>query len=237
MRSIVRITIVGIGLLSIGAAQSRAQDLVGHYPGQAMFRASAGAFEPDGDSEYWDEKELDFFADASEFEDFTLSVDLLYFVSARTGVLLSVGGWEGEQTQSYREFVDPQGGEITHLTRHDQAWLDLGVVFHLLSRRAALMPYVGAGGSLVSWELEEEGEFIDFALQPALIFRDTFLSSGEAFGYFFLLGVEIPVGRSVGLFAEARWRSADDELDEDFAGLGTLDLSGRSVSAGVSVSF
>ncbi|MDX1643384.1 MAG: hypothetical protein R3244_03390 [Thermoanaerobaculia bacterium] len=237
MRSIVRIVIVGLGLLATGAAQSRAQDPVGHYPGEAMLRASAGAFEPDGESEYWDEKEIDFFADANEFEDFTLSVDFLYFVSARTGVLFSVGGWEGEQTQSYRDFVDAQGGEISHLTRHDQAWLDLGVVFHLLSRRAALMPYVGAGGSLVSWELEEDGEFIDFAPQSSVIFRDTFLASGEAFGYFFLLGVEIPVGRSVGLFAEARWRRADDELDEDFAGLGALDLSGRSISAGVSVSF
>lgn len=237
MRANMRMVIVGIVVISLGAVPSRAQERLGHYPGEGLFRASAGAFEPEGDSQYWEEKELDFFADASEFEDFTFAVDFLYFLSARTGVLLSVGGWEGEQTQSYRDFVDSQGDEITHLTRLDQAWLDLGVVFHLLARRAALMPYVGAGGSVVSWELEEDGDFIDFGLEPELVFRDTFVSSDEAFGYFLLVGVEIPLTSNAGLFAEGRWRWADDELDGDFAGLGTLDLSGRSISAGVSISF
>lgn len=226
-----------IGPMLVLGAQARAQEPLGHYAGEGVFRASLGSFEPRGDSEYWQEKEEDFFADAGEFEDFVFDADFLYFISGRTALLLSVGGWEGEQTQSYRDFVDQQGREITHLTRLDQAWLDVGVAFHLLARRAALMPYLGGGGSLVSYELEENGDFIDFSSQSLPVFRDAFFTSGDAFGYFLLAGVEVPIGQRFGLFAEARWRRADDELDEDFAGLGTVDLSGRSVGVGLSVSF
>ena len=36
---------------------------------------------------------------------------------------------------------------------------------------------------------------------------------------------------------EARWHEVDDDLGRDFEGLGALDLSGESISAGLSVSF
>lgn len=232
-----RIVIMIVTLIGAMAARGEAQEPLGHYPGEGVFRIAIGSFEPRGDSEYWQEKEQDFFADASEFEDVALTADFLWFVSPRAGLLVSVGGWEGDQTQAYREYVDENGRDITHLARHEQAWLDVGLVFHLLARRAVLMPYVGGGGSLVSWELEEDGEFIDFGVNPPEIFRDDFFDSGEDFGYFLLVGVEIPVSRSVSLFAEGRWRHADTELDGDFAGLGTLDLSGRSITAGASISF
>lgn len=232
-----RIILQSVLSLLILAASASAQQRPGHYAGQSALRASLGSFSPDGESNYWREKELDFIGSTSGFDDLTLSLDYTYFVSPRVGVLVSFGGWESEQTQAYREFVDPAGRDIAHLTTIEETWIDVGVVLHVLSRRAAVMPYVGAGGSFVFWELREEGEFIDFDVSPPTIFNDSFFADGDSFGYFLLAGLEIPVSDNVALFVEGRWRGADDELSRDFAGFGTLDLSGRSLSGGVSVVF
>ncbi len=219
------------------ADAARAQERYAHWPGQSVVRLSLGSFAPDGNSTYWLEKELDFTGSTDELDDLTLAADYIYFWSERFGALVSLGGWQGQQTQSYRDFVDLSGREVAHLTTVDELWLDLGVVFHLFDRRRLLMPYAGAGASIVFWELTEEGEFIDFDRSPPPIFNDLFFADGDAFGYFFLVGLEIPASDHVSLFAEARWRSVEDELGQDFAGFGTLDLSGRSVGGGVSVTF
>jgi opacity protein-like surface antigen len=225
-----------VGLLSAASAGAQHKSF-GHYAGESVLRGSVGAFTPDGDSEYWTEKEIDFTVAADDYQDFTFTVDYIYFVSPRLGVLASLGGWQGKATQSYREFVDNFGNEIRHVTTIDGAWFDVGLVVHLLEDRAPLMPYVGLGGSWVGWELVEEGEFIDFGFNPPEVVVDSFLADGSAFGFFWLVGIEIPLGSSASLYAEGRWRDADDELNKDFAGFGTFDLSGRSLSAGVAFSF
>lgn len=237
-----RVILTSVVAVLIGAAvvttrAANAQDRPGHYAGEASLRASLGSYAPDGDSSYWRDKEIDFTGSTSGFDDVTLALDFSYFVSPRLGLLLSFAGWEGQQTQSYREFVDPQGREIAHLTTIQQAWLDFGILFHFFSRREAVMPYIGAGGSYVYWELTEEGEFIDFNQPTPVIFNDSFFSDGDGFGFFLLAGLEIPVSDHVSLFAEGRWRDADAELSRDFAGFGTLDLSGRAITGGVAVAF
>lgn len=232
-----RVILSSIAAVLLSVAAARGQEHLGHYAGQSLFRGSLGVFSPDGESRYWQDKELDFTSSTSEFDDLTLALDYVYFVSPRAGLMVSFAGWEGKQTQAYRDFVDPLGRDIAHLTTVEQFWFEIGFVYHFLSRRAAVMPYVGAGGGLVSWELREEGQFIDFDLDPPSLFNDAFLGRGDAFSYFLLAGFEIPLSDSVALFAEGRWRGADDELNRDFAGLGTLDLSGRAVSAGVSIAF
>lgn len=227
--------VIIVGLFSAGAGRS--QDRLGHYAGDSVFRGSMGVFSPRGESTYWDEKARDFFTSPDDYEDFTFAVDFVHYLSPRAGVLLSIGGWEGESTQSYRDFVDNFGNEISHVTSVSTAWFDVGMVFHLLDKRAPVMPYVGAGGSILSWELTEEGEFIDFGFDPPEVVRDRFLADGDGFGFFVLAGIEIPLSSTVALFAEGRWRDADVELGMDFAGFGTLDLSGHSLSAGLAFSF
>ena len=152
---LVAVALLGAALLLPAGAS--AQERPAHWAGQSLFRASIGWFSPDGESSYWRDKEIDFTGETGEFDDLTLGLDYAYFVSPRVALLLSMGGWEGQQTQSYRDFVDPLGREIAHLSTTGQLCCDVGAVYRFLSRRAALMPYVGAGGGLVSWRLREEG--------------------------------------------------------------------------------
>jgi hypothetical protein len=228
--------IATVFLLSIAPSTS-AQERLGHYAGDSAFRVSLGALTLDGNSQYWEEKELDFTAVIGDYDDVVVGGDYLYFISSRVGILGSFSVFEGSATQSYRDFVDNFGGEIAHVGRLQTASLDLGLIVHLLGSRAPVMPYLGAGGSFISYELEEDGEFIDFGFSPPEVIADRYQADGDTFGFFWLVGIEVPLGGSTSLFAEGRWRSADDELSQDFAGLGSLDLSGRSISAGISWSF
>ncbi len=210
---------------------------IGHYAGENVIRVHGGSFEPEGESRYWQDKEVDFFGTAEDFDDFRLSVDWVHYVSARVGVIGSFSGYEGELPQNYRDFVIAGGGEIFHDTTLDIGTFELGIIVHLLSGDAIVLPYLGAGIGIHSWELTEDGDFLDFGFDPPALFNDVFFDDGDAFGTFFLAGVEVPLGSSWSVFAEGRWVDADDELSGDFAGLGTLDLSGKSIGGGVSVSF
>ena len=67
--------------------------------------------------------------------------------------------------------------------------------------------------------------------------RALYLDSGSTLLWYLLAGVEVPIGDAWSLVFEGRWRNADDELEGDLAGLGTLDLGGTEISAGFSYRF
>lgn len=210
---------------------------IGHYGGQNSVRIHGGSFAPDGESQYWTDKEIDFFGSAEDFDDFVFSADWIHFVSARVGLRAGVSGYEGESLQSYRDFVTGSGDDIFHLATLEVGSFEVGFIVHLLRGDMLVLPYVGAGVGLYDWTLSEDGDFLDFGFNPPLLFNDLFLESGEAFGTYYLAGVEVPIGSSFSVFGEGKWVTADDEFSGDFAGLGKLDLSGDQFSAGVAFNF
>ncbi len=206
-------------------------------PIEQSVRLRLGTFKPAGDSQYWDDKARDFTGGAADFEDAIGGVDYQVEFTPHFGLLFSGSAYQGQLDQSYRGFSDPRGGSVGHTTTLEISSLTAGLVFHLAGRNAAFRPYLGAGGGLYSWRLEEDGRFIDFTPPPPTIFRANSVAEGDAYGYYGLAGFEVPIGRSWGFFAEGRWHEVDDELTDDFAGFGTLDLSGRDLSAGVTYRF
>jgi outer membrane protein W len=217
------------------AATAEAQAPLG--PVEQSVRLRLGSFRPEGDSRYWDDKALEFTGEASDFEDAIGGIDYQVALNPHFALLFSGSSYEGELRQSYLDFTDSRGDEISHRTTLEIASLTAGVVFHLTGRNAPFRPYIGGGGGLYSWRLEEDGRFIDRTPPPPTIFRADSVAEGDAFGYYGLVGFEVPVGRSWGFFAEGRWHKVDDELSDDFSTFGKIDLSGRDVSAGVSYRF
>jgi opacity protein-like surface antigen len=200
---------------------------------EGAFRIHLGAFRPEGDSDYWRDKEADFTGDISDFEDASFGLDYLLPLNDRVSLIFSGSVYEGETTNAYRDFVDNFGDRIRHDTTLSIASGTVGLVLHLTGPDAAVQPYVGAGGGAYPWELEESGDFIGSG--PSLpIFNATLQSDGVAFGYYGLVGLEAPITRRVSIFAEGRWTQVDDDLSGDFEGFGKLDLSGREVAAGLS---
>lgn len=196
------------------------------------FRIRVGQFEPRGDSEYWNGTFDVFTGDESQFEDVAIGGDFLLALGNRSGLMFSADFYEGEDGQAYRDFVDQFGDQIVHTTRLETTSATVAYVFNVLSRDASVVPYLGIGGGLYDWELTESGDFIDFGVEPPEIFTDSFSDGDTTLGWFWLVGVEVPLGARWSAFAEGRWQRLDEELDGDFEGLGRLDLSGRHIYGG-----
>lgn len=208
------------------------------YGGDNALRFRVGMFTPEGESDYWTDNAQVFTGDASDFDDITIGGDFRFGLGERLGLVLSGDVYEGSEDQAYLDFEDSFGGDIFHSTTLDIASLTAGLVFNILPSDSAVVPYVGAGGGFYFWTLTEEGDFIDFGdSQGPTIFTDFFEDEGEALGWYWLVGLEVPLGAQWAVFAEGRWQTVEDELSGDFAGFGDIDLSGRQIAAGASWKF
>jgi opacity protein-like surface antigen len=206
------------------------------YEREGEFRLRLGAFRPEGDSEYWTDKQQEFTGDPSDFENAVGGIDYLLGLNNQLSLMFSGSYFEGDTTQSYRDFDDNFGDRIRHDTTLGIGSLTAGLLVHLTGPDAPVSPYLGGGGGAYFWRLEENGDFIDFNHNNE-IFNASLESTGTAFGYYLVAGLEAPISRNLSVFAEGRWTQAEDDLSEDFEGFGKLDLSGREVSAGLAWSF
>lgn len=236
MRKTTWMAIAAVGL-ALGAASAEAQYYGGG--GDNAFRFRVGMFTPQGESDYWLDNELVFGGQPDDFEDMVLGADFRFGLGSRLGLIVSGDVFEGEDDLAYLEFRDELRNDlIFHTTALEVSSLTAGLVLNLTPPDSPLVPYVGAGGGFYRWTLAEDGDFIDFEdpLGPT-IFTARFEDEGEVLGWYWLAGVEVPVGPQWSLFAEGRWHNAEDELSGDFTGLGDLDLSGRQISGGASWRF
>lgn len=235
-----RLSLIALALAVAGALPAAAQNDYQYsedYDYENAVRFFGGVYEPEGDSEYWDDVEADFTGETSDFEDFVGGIE--YVRDIRGHLRLHVGGtiFEGTSTQGYRGFEDGNGDAILHDTTLSLASATVGLGVNLAPRHAPVVPYVGVGAGLYAWELEEAGDFIDFSGQELEIFSDVFQDDGVAVGWYWMAGLEVSVSSSLSFFAQGRWHDAEDDLEGDFADLGKIGLSGRELTAGLSWRF
>jgi len=205
-------------------------------PGEfGSLRGYIGIFSPQGDSEYWDDTFDIFTGSASDFEDVVFGVDYLWRTSQQSGLLFGGSFYSGATTQAYRDWVDADGAEVTHATSLDLSDLSAAYVWRFGARGAR--PYIGGGGGLVWWKLREEGYFIDFANPDLPIVFASYTSSGTTWELFALAGLDVPISYRWSFFIEGRYRWSEAELNRDFSGFGTIDLSGLQVAGGFSWNF
>ncbi len=208
-----------------------------YYAPENGLRIRAGLFTPEASGEYFDGIFTDFTGNADDFEDGTIGVEYSRAIGPMIDLLVGGSYFESRQSQAYRDFEDSDGLPIVHDTTLEASNFELGLRLRLAPAHAAVVPYVGGGGTMVAYRLTEEGDFIDFNPPPAEIFSDHFEAEGTAVGYFLMAGLDIPIGRDFGLFVEGRWRDAKDDLADDFEDFGELDLSGREITGGVTWRF
>ncbi len=226
-----------VGALIIVAVSAVAAEAQGNWrPGDfGSFRLRFGLFEPDAESQYWDDKFADFTGSPSNFEDFVWGADYLWRTSKSAGFMFGTSFYSGATTQAYREWVDAYGGDIRHTTSLD-LW-DMSAAFVWRLGRGRVAPYLGVGGGFVYWKLAESGSFIDFGDPELPIIFATYQASGWTYEGLGFVGLDVGLGYRWSFFAEARYRISDDELSDDFAGFGEIDLSGTELTAGFSWNF
>jgi hypothetical protein len=226
--------IIALTMLLLAALPALAQQPGGqrYYPErEGAFRIYLGAFQPHGDSQYWDDKEEDFTGSIDDFESLSFGAAYLLPLNNRLSIMFGGSLYEGESTNAYRNFEDNFGNRIRHDTTLDIASGTVGFVVHLTAPDVVIQPYLGAGGGTYFWELEESGDFIDGNLD---VFSADLRSDGVAFGYYGLVGLEAPITPHFSIFAEGRWTEVDDDLSDDFEGFGKIDIGGREIAAGLS---
>ena len=212
-------------------------------PGSAdhAFQFRFGGFFPEGGGELWDENESVFTQDASDFNDFVFGFSYVTGINNHLEVGFNTDFYEGNDVSSYRNFVDSGGFSIFHDTELEIIPLSLdirllpGGRYRMRAQgRRVLQPvyYVGGGIGMTLWEYREIGDFIDFddPLQP-ILFGD-FQDSDVAFQVHVMTGVELPLNRGFSVLFEGRYSWADDELSDDFVGLGKIELGGPSFFGG-----
>jgi hypothetical protein len=223
-----------------------AQDAWKRQSQELQFRG--GWFFPTGNSDFWDENEQVFTIETGDFDDFIFGVTLLTPVNNHVEVGFNVDFYDDGVVSEYRDFTDSNGFPILHDSKLDV--VPMTVDFRILpggrtsehrsrgryiQRKPAV--YFGGGVGVSYWKYEESGDFIDFQLDPPEIYSDRFKDDGFALTLQAVAGVEVPLGARWNAIAEARYTWADDDLSGDFAGLGTLDLGGLAVYAGVGFRF
>ena len=235
MRRTLALMVTGILAMAVaGLAEAQGRWRPGD---QGSVRVLVGQFAPDGNSQYWDDKFRDFTGSASDFDDVVVLADYRKPLGERAALLLGGGWYEGSSTQAYRDWVDSSGREIRHTTTLDTFELTAAVVLELGGRGGWLTPYLGIGGGFLWYDLTEVGSFIDFDDPDLPIVDAAYGSNDGTFELLALGGLDIRVGEAWSLVVQGRWRDADDELSEGLAGLGTLDLSGYDVTAGLAFHF
>ena len=143
------------------------------------------------------------------------------YLEAGGGLAFSIKGVD----TIYEDYVRPDGTEIEQQLKLRIIPITATVRVLPLGRRAAVQPYVGGGIGIFAWRYSETGDFIDFSLPNAPVFRDTFAQSGTSFGPVAVFGLRVPFGN--GSFGgEVRYQKAEGDLDErDFLGP-KIDLGG-----------
>ena len=230
------ILVLGALIAALPTVDAAATDR-GHWGETQAMRFHLGEFTPRGNYAYWDDKKLEFSGDSDDFSGGIVRIEYLRYLGEHLGLLASGGYYEGSSRQYYLDFVDERGADIFHSTSLDVGSLTVGLLAHPIGRDKVVSPYIGAGAGFYSWRLRESGDFIDFGPIPPEIFAGSFRATGTTFGWYYQVGLEVPVARNFAVEAEARWDRADDELGGEFQGFGDLDLSGRALTLGVSWSF
>lgn len=224
--------LVALSILAAGNAEAQ---WTRSWEPTMQLRFRLGLFEPAGGSAGWNAVFDGFTANPSDLQDFVWGTDLLWRTGRHTGVLLGFSYYQGTTTSAYRDWTTGDGRDIAHTTRLEIS--DLTAAFVYRFGDAGLRPYLGAGGGFVWYRLSEEGSFIDFGSPELPVFQAWYGAEDSTFEAIGLAGLDIAIGARWSVIVEGRYRWASRELGQDYAGFGTLDLSGWEISCGFGVSF
>jgi hypothetical protein len=183
--------------------------------------------------------------DDRDFDGPGFAFDIGYQVKPWLMLQARVGHTESSVTSEFRDYVDQDDNPILQETRLKRTPMTLGLKLYLKPRGQAVSrfawvprsfaPYVGVGGGMIRYELQQAGDFVDFA--DLSIFSDAFVSEGWTGTMNAFAGVDVKIHRRAFVSLEVGYLWADAELGQDFEGFEPIDLSGLQTSLGVDLVF
>jgi hypothetical protein len=174
-----------------------------------------------------------------------IGTDVAVTVTPRVDVVFGFDYSQSTTASEYRRLVDNNRLPIEQTTVLRGANITGGLKFALSERgrevgRLAwvprtVVPFVGAGGGAMWFQVRQSGDFVDFL--DFSVFSDVFESRGWAPSAHIFGGVDVRVLRRAYVTFDGRYTWASGNLGPDWIDFEALDLSGLRLSAGINFIF
>lgn len=196
-----------------------------------------GGYIPRADSILFRDSEELYGVQKSDFQSFAGGVEYSKTLGPMLEIGFSLDGSGRDVPSSYRDYTRPSGREIQQTLRLVTAPLSATLRLVPQGRSRVVAPYVGVGFSLINWQYEEWGDFIDFDDRGLPVVADSFKSTGTAPGLLLNAGVRVRINDDLSAVADfRRFQGREERMSGDFAP-NELDLTGNMFTVGVRVRF
>jgi len=227
-----------------GAQRTAGDGFMFGAPG-ASFALRAGLARPTAGSDVFSFAREHLTLGHRDFVGGSISGDLAIHVSERVAVQVSAGYSSRTSASEFRDWVDNNDLPIEQSSVFRRAPITVGLRYYLappgrsLGRLAwvptPLVPYISAGAGGVWYKFRQSGDFVDF--QTLDVFSSDLESSSWAPAVHGAAGLDYALSAKVGLVTEARYDRASARMQSDFSGFDRIDLSGFTVTLGLSFRF
>lgn len=246
-RSNTRAVVCALGLFVLGAPAALSAQGDGFLLKRPVASITfwGGYAIPRVDSQIFDLAREELTIDDSDFESGAFGIDIAYRVNERFDVSIGTGYSRSSIDSEFRDFVGTDDLPILQTTRFTMVPTVVSGKFYLKDRGRSVSsfvwipedwsPYLGAGGGILWYRFEQEGEFVDF--DTFEIFNDVFTSDGTTPTGHVFAGLDLSVNPRLVLTGEGRYSFASTELGREFSGFDEIDLAGFQARVGISVRF
>jgi hypothetical protein len=180
-----------------------------------------------------------------DFASVAFGADLGFRVLPQFDVVLTGSYAQSSTPSEFRDWTDLDDLPIEQVTELKTVPVTASLKYYLSSRGRSLsrfawvprsvVPYVGVGGGVMWYDLDQEGDFVDF--QTLEVFPAHLHSDGATPMLQLLAGGDWWIGSRFGLNLDARYSWADARLGIDFEDFGKINLSGFQLLTGLTVRF
>jgi hypothetical protein len=241
--------LVAAAALPVGAQGTGNGYLFGAPTGGLTIRA--GWFIASANSDFFDEARQNFTLDKGDFGGPNIGADVAIRLTPQLDLTFD-GAWIGSSHKShYRRLVDADNKEIEQTTTLRRVPLTANIKAYLVPRGrsvgslayipAKVVPWIGVGGGLTWYKLEQSG---DFVVNPAdclatgnstscSVFNDRLESSAWGPAVQGMGGVDVTLTPRIALTGDARYLWSRASMEDSFDGFEKIDLSGVSIALGV----
>lgn len=183
--------------------------------------------------------------DQDDFNAPGFGFDLSVAVAPRLDIQFGLDYSNARVSSEYRDFVDNNRLPITQQTRLRELNLSGNIKVALTERGREVsrfawvprrfVPYVGGGGGVLWFDVNQTGDFVDFV--DFSVFTDVFRSRGWTPSAQLFGGVDVRVFKRLYLMFDGRYLWAAGELGRDWIDFDPIDLAGFRLSGGINVVF
>lgn len=238
---LIRSLIAVLGIVCLPAA-GVAQDGFRFEAPLVTFHLRAGAAVPNAGGDLFDFMTDELTLDRRDFSGASVGADVAFAINDRFDVVLGVATSSSSRGSESREWIGLDDLPIEQTTRFRRTPVTAALKYHLRDRGRMIgshawvpnrfVPYIGAGGGLMWYRIEQSGEFVDEVTFD--IFREEYVSSGKAMTAQAFGGAEYWLSPQFGITLEGRYQFATGELSGDFIEFSDIDLRGFQLMAGAS---